>query len=122
MAWEPRKNYLEQLKYVSKKAMEFINSVLADSKTPPIIILQSDHGPWISDKDPKHVYDARTRILNAYYVPGSLKAKLYSTITPVNSFRLVFSDIFNSNYPLLPDRPFDYSELTNDILFKKYND
>ena len=122
MAWEPRKNYLQQLKFVSKKVMGFINSILANSKNPPIIILQSDHGPWISDKDPKHVYDARTRILNAYYVPPSLKTKLYPTITPVNSFRLLFSDIFNADYPLLPDQPFDYSEIRNDILFKKYND
>ena len=122
MAWEPRKNYLEQLKYVSKKVMGFINSILADSKTPPIIILQSDHGPWIADKDPKHVYDARTSILNAYYVPGSLRNKLYPTISPVNSFRLIFSDVFNANYPLLPDHAFDYSELKNDILFKKYNE
>jgi len=122
MAWEPRENYLQQLKYVSKKVMEFINSILAESKTSPIIVLQSDHGPWISDKDPHNVYEARTRILNAYYVPESLKAKLYPTISPVNSFRLIFSDLFNANYSLLPDRPFDYSELKNDILFKKYNE
>lgn len=122
MAWEPRKNYLQQLKYVSKKVMDFINSILADSKTPPIIVLQSDHGPWINDKDPKNVYDARTRILNAYYVPGSLKNKLYPTISPVNSFRLIFSDVFNTNYPLLPDLPVNSSELSKDVLFQKYND
>jgi len=122
MAWEPRKNYLQQLKYVSTRIMHFITSILAESKTPPIIVLQSDHGPWISDKDPKHVYDARTRILNAYYVPGSLKDKLYPTISPVNSFRLIFSDVFNANYSLLPDKPVGYSELKNEVLFKKYTE
>lgn len=122
MAWEPRKNYVQQLKYVSGKIMEFVDSILANSKTQPVIILQSDHGPWISDKNPKHVYDARIQILNAYYVPDSIKARLYPGISPVNSFRLIFSRLFNKNYLPLPDQPFPFSELIKDVTFKKYNE
>jgi hypothetical protein len=44
-------------------------------------------------------------ILNAYYLPGAADA-LYETISPVNSFRLVFRDYFGLDYPPLPDHSF----------------
>jgi hypothetical protein len=42
-------------------------------------------------------------ILNAYYFPGIGKEKLYTTITPVNSFRLLLNLYFDAQLPLLPD-------------------
>lgn len=120
MAWEPRANYLQQLKFVSNRIEGFVDLALK-SKKAPIIIIQSDHGPWIQDTVAQHVYDARTRILNAYYVPDSIKKVLYPTITPVNSFRVIFSELFKAHYPLLPDKPFPYSELRKDVTFRKYN-
>jgi hypothetical protein len=121
IAWEPRKDYLQQLQYTSSQIMKFIDLILKSSKVPPVIVLQSDHGPWISDKNSGNIYEARSRILNAFYVPNSIKSRLYQNITPVNSFRLIFSQIFNEQYPLLPDRPFSFSELSKEVLFRKYN-
>ena len=121
MAWEPRDDYWQQLQYVSKRVMEFIDQVLAHSKTPPLVIVQSDHGPWIQDKNPGNVYEARSRILNAYYVPDSVKKFLYPQITPVNSFRVIFSQLLKTDYSLLPDRPYPYAELKKDVTFTKYN-
>jgi hypothetical protein len=69
---------------------------LADSNTPPIIILQGDHGPWLQPKT------KRFWILNAYYFPGN-QDKLYSTISPVNTFRLVFNTYFGGKYDMLKD-------------------
>lgn len=122
MAWEPREDYIQQLKYVSKKVMALIDTLQNTSKEPPIIILQSDHGPWLNDPDPKNVYEARSQILNAYYVPDNYKAKLYPGITPVNSFRIIFSELFGMNYPLLPDRPVPYDFFLKDPTFNKYAD
>jgi uncharacterized protein YxeA len=120
MAWEPRSNYLQQLKFVSKQIMDFIELLMANAERHPIIIIQSDHGPFIQDKNPLNVYEARSRILNAYYAPDSIKKNLYPGITPVNSFRIIFSQLLGGNYPLLPDRPFDYTGLQTDITFKSY--
>ena len=41
-------------------------------------------------------------ILNAYYLPG-YDGDLYATISPVNSFRLVFNSYFGGEYDMLED-------------------
>jgi hypothetical protein len=42
------------------------------------------------------------KILNAYYLPQGAD-QLYPSISPVNSFRLVFNSYFGTNFPLLED-------------------
>jgi hypothetical protein len=90
------KGIVNQTKYLNKKLLVAIDTILAESKTPPIIILQGDHGPWLQPKD-KHMW-----ILNAYYLPGHME-KLYPTISPVNTFRLVFDAYFGGKYDMLED-------------------
>lgn len=45
-------------------------------------------------------------ILNVYLVPEQIRKRLYGSISPVNSFRLVLSECFGAQLPLLPDRHF----------------
>jgi hypothetical protein len=45
-------------------------------------------------------------ILNAYYLPGMRHDRLYPSITPVNSFRLIFDLYFHAGLRLLPDEYF----------------
>jgi hypothetical protein len=92
--------YQNQLTFLNKKMEAAIDTILADSSTPPIIIIQGDHGPWLQPTDKKF------SILNAYYLPGH-NYELYPSISPVNSFRLVFNDFFGGNYPLLKDVTYD---------------
>jgi hypothetical protein len=91
--------YTNQMTFLNGKLLETIDTILSESKTPPVIILQGDHGPWLQP-NPQHFF-----ILNAYYLPGHEK-ELYPTISPVNSFRLVFNDYFGGNYDLLQDRTY----------------
>jgi hypothetical protein len=90
------KGYQNQLTFLNKKVLEAVDTLLSESETPPIIILQGDHGPWLQPKD-KHMW-----ILNAYYLPGH-EDKLYPDISPVNTFRLIFDSYFGGNYDMLPD-------------------
>ena len=56
-------------------------------------------------------------ILNAYYVNEETRASLYSTITPVNSFRVILSHYFGYDLSLLDDVSyyvFRSTELTPD--------
>ena len=99
------KGYLNQLAYLNMQMEAGIDTILQNSSSPPIIILQGDHGPWLQPKDKLF------RILNAYYLPGR-SDKLYPGISPVNSFRLVFDEYFGGNYPLLEDRSY-YSPVPN---------
>jgi hypothetical protein len=116
--------YVDQLRYVSKRALGAIDTILARSKRPPIIILQSDHGPGVVGDilNPNDVsHRERMPILNAYYLPGGGAVRPYAGITPVNTFRLIFNRYFGSGYPLLKDRsyfstyyqPYDFLDVTD---------
>lgn len=90
------RGYQNQLTYLNQKMLEAIDTLLAESSTPPVIIIQGDHGPWLQPRD------KRLWILNAYYLPGRGDG-LYPDISPVNSFRLVFNAYFGGKYDMLPD-------------------
>jgi len=102
------KNYKNQLIFITKKVKETIDKLLSNSSDLPIIIIQSDHGPgsilnWSHFND--DVLRERMSILNAYFFPDKKAYKyLYPSITPVNTFRLIFNIYFGADYKLLEDR------------------
>jgi hypothetical protein len=88
--------YPDQVAYLNGRLLGIIDSLLATSESPPIIILQGDHGGGETKDDFR-----RMHILNAYYLPDGQES-LYPTITPVNTFRILF-DNFGENLGVLPD-------------------
>lgn len=108
------KGYQNQLTFINRKMLEAIDAILANSATPPVIVIQGDHGPWLQTKE------KRMQILNAYYLPGN-NDKLYSNVSPVNTFRLIFDSYFGGNYDMLPDisyfspvpKLYEFSEIPN---------
>lgn len=104
-----RKGYRDYLAYTNQKVRAAIETILSKSPVPPIIILQSDHGPaFISNLDRPDSRDIEERmsILNAYYLPGGANQVLYQDITPVNTFRAVFNRFFDSRFEMLKDESF----------------
>ena len=93
-----RKGYTGEVQYVNTQMLAIVKTLISESKNPPIIILQGDHGARKKN---------RNIILNAYYFPGAGNEALYSGITPVNSFRVLFNTYFNTHYDLLPDDSYD---------------
>ena len=110
--WADKKAYVEQLQYVNNKIIEVIDSIKAKNSSDEfIIILQSDHGPASLGTEEmltpsNDLIKERMRILNAYYVPDTIKKQLYQNITPVNSFRLILSEVIGLDLPLLKDQNF----------------
>ena len=110
--------YINQTAFLNTKLLAMIDTILAGSTTPPIIVIQGDNGPWIQP-NPQHFF-----ILNAYYLPGN-EYKLYPKISPVNTFRLIFDSYFGGHYGLLPDisyyspvpKLYDFSEVKNNCSF-----
>jgi hypothetical protein len=94
--------YVNQAKFISARITQVVKSIIENSSVPPIIIIQGDHGPSHIDQT------TRMGILNAYYFPEA-KPNLYPSITPVNSFRLLFDTYFGADYKLLDDVSY-YSE------------
>lgn len=92
--------YTNQLKYVNSQIIPILDTIIKQSKTPPVIILMGDHGFW--GMEAKHLPN-----LMSFYLPGVDYSKtVYPDITPVNAFRTVFNQYLGANYPLLPDRSY----------------
>jgi hypothetical protein len=101
--------YVDQLQFVNAKVKELIGGLISSSDTPPIIILQADHGPATlidGPSDALAVYRERHGILNAIYAPDTVQAELYPSISPVNTFRVIMRTVFGEDMPNLPDRSF----------------
>lgn len=90
------KGYLNNIRFINNRIPDLLRQIIQNSDSPPVIILQGDHGL---------IYEEyKYNILNAYYLPGSDYSKLYNTISPVNSFRVVLNEYFHSeNLPLVED-------------------
>jgi hypothetical protein len=61
-------------------------------------------------------------ILNAIYFPNGDYSALYETITPVNTFRVVFNQYFGQDVPLLPDSSHAYYSLSDLYSFRDVTD
>ncbi|MGB2804142.1 MAG: sulfatase-like hydrolase/transferase [Candidatus Zixiibacteriota bacterium] len=106
---EYKRNYIRQLVFINKKTKEAIDRILAAAPEPPVIILQSDHGPgsMLEWDDPKRTnLEERMSILNAYHLPDDGHELLYDEITPVNTFRIICNHYFGTSYDLLRDESY----------------
>ena len=97
------------MQFIDSHIVPVVDAIIKKSKTPPIIIIMGDHGPFGNQVTP----EMRMAILNAYYVNDEAKKDLYPTITPINSFRVVFNSYFGTNYPLLEDQSYYAFSLDN---------
>jgi hypothetical protein len=95
--------YRDQLHYINTKLLEMVDAILEGSDTPPVIVLQSDHGP-IPEGSTHSYIEQRMTIFNAYYLPSSGNQMLYPQITPVNTFRIIFNTYFEGELELLEER------------------
>ena len=122
-----KKFYLQQLKFANKMTIRTIDEIFAKSETDTIIIIQSDHGErtGINWNEPtEDMIKQGLNNLNAYYFPNEKKNKLYNNISPVNTFRIIFNEYFDSDFELLDDRyywiksdkkPYDVKDVTEII-------
>jgi hypothetical protein len=115
---------LGEVQYLSQRLMRAIDSILLQSKQPPIIILQGDQGPgnfFSMDDSRNECLWERYSILNAYYFLDGNYSALYNSITPVNSFRVVFNQDLGTDLELLEDknyyatwsRPYVFCDVTD---------
>ena len=120
------KMYADQVDFIDHEVLKSIDRILARSDTPPIILLQGDHGPvsyYGEEEVRKSNMWEQHAILNAYYFPDGDYSRLYPSISPVNSFRALFNTYFGGSYELLADknyflmhaRPYDFVDVTGRV-------
>ena len=103
--WKYTDEYLNQIAFINMSIRNVINKILIESKIPPIIIIQGDHGPTLFEaKENERNIKLRSSILNAYFLPKINNDLLYNSITPVNTFRVIFNHYFGAGYDLLKDQ------------------
>jgi hypothetical protein len=121
-AWY-RDGYGRQVQGLNGYVMKAIDGILAHSSTPPIIILQGDHGPalHLSFDVTKADVEERFANLSAIYLAGQSPEDLYPEMSNVNTFRYVLGHFFGEELPLLEDRAFfsqfngDFQEVTDRV-------
>ena len=128
---EYERAYADAVRALNRELQETIDAILERSTVPPIIILQGDHGPASTATSSSRRHYLRTPeflaerypILNAYRLPEPAARKLTPDITPVNSFRLILSEVFGYDFPPKENRHFfctfpymhRYIEVTDDL-------
>jgi hypothetical protein len=97
--WTNAQGYIANVKFINSAIEPVIRRIIQESENPPIIVLQADHGTVF-------LPDRRYFILNAYYLPGKDMEDIPLTITPVNTFRLIFNLYFGTDFPYRDDVSF----------------
>jgi hypothetical protein len=117
--WSETESYIEQVRYANSLIKDFISALLATDGPKPIIVLQSDEGPF----PPRYRSEerswrdatidelrAKTGILNAFYFPDGDYRGMDPQVTSVNTFRIVFNKHFGTTLKRLPDRIYAFPD------------
>jgi hypothetical protein len=121
-----RNGYVNQVQYLNSQVLLTVDALLS-SKEKPIILIQGDHGSKMKlDQDDLAKTDVTECFenLSTFYVPENVRKRLYPTITPVNSFRILLSSLFGAKLPLMPDKswyspyskPYQFTDVTAEVV------
>jgi hypothetical protein len=127
--------YLDQLVYTNTVIDDLVDTLLAGpDDQDPIIVLQSDEGPYPPEEDKKAFPEftwgtasdvelgRRFQILQAFYFPGDVRVDVAPTHTPVNTFRLVLNAYFGADLPYLPDRSYVFTDKQHPFRYQDVTD
>ena len=107
--------YLQQVQCANRMVGSLVDTLLAKSRTPPVILVQSDHGHGGIALDPiigKNVpldrlspgqLRERTNVFAAYSLPGGGDRLVHDSISAINVLPIVFNHYLGTTIPLEPD-------------------
>ncbi|MEM9410623.1 MAG: sulfatase-like hydrolase/transferase [Planctomycetota bacterium] len=105
--------YVQQLRFLNKRLLATVDAI-QERDRDAIIIIQGDHGPRLNvgrlNFEPKPQMDEIHRegyaILNAIHVPAPWRPEFYDSQSSVNTFGLIFNEVFGAQFELLEDRSY----------------
>ncbi|XSC43508.1 hypothetical protein ACF1BQ_037100 [Bradyrhizobium sp. RDT10] len=123
--------YIDQVRYANSLIKDFVSALLVTDGPKPIIIIQSDEGPF----PPRYQSEdrswrdatvdelrAKMGILNAFYFPDGDYRDLDPQVTSVNTFRVLFNKYFGTGLERLPDRIYAFPDVSNIYDFYEITD
>jgi len=104
--------YIGQLEFSNQLLLESIDEILANSNTPPVIILQADEGfQWSPETfGEEAMLDIRLKGLTAIYIPGKDVSDLPQNLNTVNTFRYLFDLCFGTHLGMLENASYGEGE------------
>jgi hypothetical protein len=103
--------FTNQLIFINKKITEVVNQLL-NSENQPVIIIQSDHGTaflfegnvdnWSNPTN--EMIKERTDSINFIFLPKNTENIFSESITPVNTFSILFNHYFGTDFEILEDK------------------
>jgi hypothetical protein len=125
-----KENYTQQLIHTNTLLLQLVDSLLARSESPPIIVIHADEGPL--PESLKSFHEAATApqsregalldltlkedlgykfgVLAAIYAPEADTGTLSPSMTPVNTWRWILNQYFGQELSLLPERSFVFMD------------
>jgi len=94
--------YTAQVSHANDVIKELVEHIKQHNKPNTIIIIEGDHGFRHFPDSLNNPYSLSN--FSAIYFPDQNYSRLYDTMTPVNTFRVLFDQYFHQNFPLLKDR------------------
>lgn len=88
--------YIRNIQFINRALKPLLSNIIEQSEVPPVIIIQGDHGYMLDSEN-------RFLILYAIYLPYG-NPELYPSISPVNTYRIIFNQLFHTNFALLNDK------------------
>jgi hypothetical protein len=119
------RGYVEQVIYTNEEIKDLVDHLLAVPEAErPIIVLQADEGPHPPYMEDGNVFDWTTatldelemkfKLFTALHLPGipksEVRRQIYPTLTPVNTFRVIFNLYHGGDFRLLTDRNFIFRD------------
>ena len=111
--------YLRQLEFLNRQLLAAIDRIIAGSKTPPVVLIQSDEGFQANPESwgEATMNDIRVKGFGAYLLPG-MAPGVPEPPTTVNTLRFVFDRYLGADWPMLAahsypegDYPYEYKPM-----------
>lgn len=116
-------SFLDQLTWTNKELERLFDVLLSDSDYSPVIVLQGDHGEptAINTEIGEDGLQGDFGIMNAYHLPDGGSSLLYPSISPVNTFRVIFNYYLNGDFELLEDASY-YQDSARNVVHVQWTD
>ena len=102
--WNNKDGYINEIQFANNQIIDIVSKILSKSDNV-IIIIQGDTGNTILNNSSVENYmEKRLSILYAIYLPTDIFVP--DDLTPINTYRLIFTNYFNEEFESLENKYF----------------